>query len=104
MVDPALSTKPFCQCCTDVSNNDLYLSNTLNVMVLPTLHHYKPNIVLFAERPLAAPLRVIKTGVKETNKNGLLYISTEVHIACSVVIVSYWTELCLVVDKVDGVS
>ena len=46
----------------------------------------------------------IKTGVKETNKNGLLYISTEVHIACSVVIVSYWVELCLVVDKVDGVS
>ena len=46
----------------------------------------------------------IKTGVKETNKSGLLYISTEVHIACSVVIVSYWAELCLVVDKVDGVS
>ena len=46
----------------------------------------------------------IKTGAKETNKNGLLYISTEVHIACSVVIVSYWAELSLVVDKVDGVS
>ena len=28
-------------------------------MMLPMLHHYKPNIVLFAEQPLAAPLRVI---------------------------------------------
>ena len=50
-VDHALSTNPFCHCCTDASNNGIYLSITLNVItvtVLPTLHYYKPNIVLFA--------------------------------------------------------